>query len=54
MDYTRLYAKISPVNTFRVIFSQYLGIDQPLLDDLHYASTYGDSFNYESVDDQLK
>lgn len=53
-DYDRLYSKISPVNTFRVIFSQYLGIEEPLLNDLHYASTYGDSFNYESVDNQLK
>jgi hypothetical protein len=53
-DYSRLYPQISPVNTFRVIFSQYLGVDYPLLDDLHYGSTYGDSFNFESVNDKLE
>lgn len=53
-DYSQMYSQLSPVNTFRMVFSQYLGIDEPLLGDFHYASTYGDSFNYESVDDQLK
>jgi hypothetical protein len=53
-DYNRLYPQISPVNTFRVIFSQYFGIDKPLLEDLQFESTYGDSFNFVSVDDQLK
>jgi hypothetical protein len=32
-DYSRLYDTISPVNTFRVILSQYLGLDLPLLPD---------------------
>lgn len=53
-DYGQLYSEISPVNTFRIIFSQYLGFDEPLLDDLHYASTYNDSFNFVQVDNLLK
>lgn len=53
-DYQKLYSEISPVNTFRVIFSQYLGEDFSLLPDLHFTSTYGDSLNYHTVDDQLK
>jgi len=28
-----LYDNISPVNTFRLIFSQYFGADYPLLED---------------------
>jgi hypothetical protein len=31
--YERLYDKITPVNTFRVILSQYLGFDVPLVPD---------------------
>jgi len=53
-DYDRLYPQISPVNTFRVIFSQYLGIDQPLLNDEHYYSNYDEMFDFVSVDNLLK
>jgi hypothetical protein len=33
---SRLYSSISPVNTFRVIFDEYLGGSYPLLDDVSY------------------
>ena len=35
-DYELLYPQISPVNTLRVIFSNYFGIDKPLLEDKFY------------------
>ena len=34
----RLYPGISPVNTFRLVFDEYLGGDYPLLDDISYYS----------------
>ena len=53
-NYDRLYPEISPVNSFRVIFSQYLAINKPVLEDKHYSSNYTDTFNLVSVDDLLK
>lgn len=53
-DYEHLYPQISPVNTFRIIFSQYFGIDQPLLVDKHYYTGYLDLFNFVPVDNYLK
>jgi hypothetical protein len=38
-QYGELYADISPVNTFRVIFNQYLGTDLPMLPDKSYYSS---------------
>ncbi len=35
-----LYNKITPVNTFRVIFNRYFGADYPLLEDHSYFSPY--------------
>ena len=32
-QYARLYDTITPVNTFRIVLSQYLGFDIPLLPD---------------------
>ena len=52
--YEYLYPQISPVNTFRVVFSQYFGYDIPLLKDEHFYSRYIDLFDFISVDDQLK
>jgi hypothetical protein len=37
-----LYASISPVNTFRLIFNQYFGTEMSLLDDVTYFSDYED------------
>ena len=52
-DYEELYEQISPVNTFRVIFTQYFGIDKPLLADRHYYSRYWHLFDFSPVDDLL-
>jgi hypothetical protein len=45
-----LYAGISPVNSFRVIFNNYLGTDYPILEDTsYYLLTRGDFWNAEIV-----
>lgn len=44
-----LYASISPVNTFRVIFNHYFDADLPLLDDTSYYSWYPDRFDFETI-----
>jgi hypothetical protein len=45
-----LYEAISPVNTFRVIFNVYFGLQAPLLDDISYYSTYEEPYNYMVVE----
>ncbi len=49
MDPKLLYDTITPVNTFRLIFSQYFNLDLPLLDDRSYLSGYSDPFSVEEV-----
>ena len=44
-----LYATITPVNTFRVIFNAYFGGDFKLLEDHSYFSISADPFNLEEV-----
>lgn len=52
-NYDMLYQGISPVNTFRVILTQYFGLDKPLITDHFYYSEYWNLFNFTSVDDLL-
>jgi hypothetical protein len=42
-EYTGLSEDISPVNTFRVIFNKYFGMDYELLENKSYSSNYGAS-----------
>ncbi len=49
MDPKLLYDTITPVNTFRLILSQYFNMDLPLLDDRSYLSSYSDPFSVEEV-----
>lgn len=42
-NYDDLYEDITPVNTFRVIFNNYLGADYEILEDRSYFSKYDDS-----------
>jgi len=46
---TRLYESISPVNSFRLILSEYFGYDYELLEDLSYFSTVEDFFDFTLV-----
>ncbi len=49
-----LYEGISPVNTFRLIFNHYFGLQVPLLDDVSYYSSYEEPYNYQLVENQRK
>jgi hypothetical protein len=45
----KLYASISPVNSFRLILDHYFGADLPFLQDTSYYSIYADPYNYQIV-----
>ncbi len=45
----RLYATISPVNTFRLILDEYLGAEYPLLPDVSYYSPVPQIFEFTRV-----
>jgi uncharacterized membrane protein YhhN len=49
-----LYASITPVNSFRVLFNEYFGMTYPLLDDKSYYSTWDNPFDYIDVTNKLK
>jgi hypothetical protein len=53
-DYSRVYPSISPVNTFRLIFSQYLGQDYALLPDRSYFSNYKQFYKLYDVTSWVK
>lgn len=46
-----LYPTITPVNTFRLIFDAYFGMDYPLLPDKVYASPDDSRYDFVEVDD---
>ena len=46
---SRLYSSISPVNTFRIILSDYFTVDYPLLDDRSYFSTFQKPYCFVDV-----
>jgi hypothetical protein len=48
-DYSDLYATITPVNSFRVILTDYFGQDYPLLDDRSFYSAYSAEKNFEAI-----
>lgn len=47
-----LYENITPVNTFRVIFSHYFNADLELIDDISYYSGYDKPYIYTIIEDQ--
>ena len=49
-----LYPTITPVNTFRLIFSKYFGQRYPLLQDRSIYSAYDVPYNYEEVPNDCK
>lgn len=48
-DYSRLYPGITPVNTFRVILSQYFDQDLPLLEDRNYFTSLYKPYQFTDV-----
>lgn len=49
-----LYASITPVNTFRLVFDQYFGANYGLLDDIARNSTEDDLSNFTIVPNECK
>lgn len=49
-----LYPRISPVNTFRLLFTDLFGADLPLLPDRSYFAPSSHYFDFVEVTDQLK
>lgn len=49
----KLYPDITPVNTFRLIFNEYLGADYPLLDDVAYDSDKS-YYDFKSIPNNCK
>ena len=47
----KLYPTITPVNTFRLIFDYYFGMDYPLLPDIAYASPQDFRYDFTPVED---
>ncbi|MEE8494640.1 MAG: hypothetical protein V3S25_11395, partial [Nitrospirales bacterium] len=50
----RLYASISPVNTFRIILNHYFGANYPLRPDQSYYSTVKYPYRLTDVTDKIK
>jgi hypothetical protein len=44
-----LYATITPVNSFRVVFNHYFGQAYEMLDDISFYSAYDIPYNYTIV-----
>ena len=53
-DYESLSQEITPVNTFRVIFNQYLGTELELLEDRSYYSTWQHPYRFIDVTDKIR
>ena len=47
-----LYPKITPVNTFRLIFNSYFGTDYQLLPDISYYSDLPYLYNFSPVENE--
>ena len=44
-----LYPTITPVNTFRLVFTDYFGGDYPLLDDISYFSPVPKLYEFSEI-----
>jgi hypothetical protein len=54
-EYGNLYEDITPVNTFRVIFNRYFGLDLPLLPDKSYSFySHSDLYSFFDVTEATK
>lgn len=54
IDYGSLYPSISPVNSFRLLFSNYFDADFTLLPDEHYFTNYNNRDTFIKVTDKLQ
>ena len=53
-NYEELYASITPVNSFRILFNQYFNSNFKLLDDKSYFSTVSKPYLFTEVTEELK
>lgn len=53
-DSTSFYAKMTPVNTFRLIFNQYFGTELELLEDESYFSIWERPYEFINVTDAVR
>jgi len=55
-DYSKLYDGLSPINTFRIIFPKYIGIDYDLLEDRHFDfdPPHHGVYNFVEVTNELR
>jgi len=49
-----LYSQITPVNSFRLLFSTYFGEDLTLLEDVSYYSEYPEAYQFEAIPNQCQ
>jgi len=49
-----LYPSISSVNTFRIVFNEFFGMDFQILPDRNYFSLWHTPFRFEEVTDKVK
>jgi len=49
-----LYPSITPVNSFRVLFNRYFGMDFELLDDAIYFSNWSTPYDFVDITEQLR
>jgi hypothetical protein len=49
-----LYAQITPVNTFRLLFNTYFGENLNLLEDVSYYSEYPEAYQFEIIPNQCQ
>jgi hypothetical protein len=50
----QLYAGITPINTFRVVFNSCFGQDFNLLEDMSYYSKYNSPYKFVDVTQEIK
>ena len=59
LGYTRvalpvLYARITPVNSLRLLFNTYFGENLNLLQDVSYYSEYPEAYQFEIIPNQCQ
>lgn len=52
-DYTKMHDSISPVNTFRVIFNHYFGMNYELLEDKSFLSSSRNPYHFTDITEEL-
>jgi hypothetical protein len=54
MQDSELYAAVSPVNSFRLLFNEYFNSDYPLLEDLSYDASYDKPYQWSLEPEKME